>query len=593
MSRIHLLEDDVINKIAAGEVVERPASVVKELVENALDAGATEIGIDLLEGGRKLIAVSDNGSGMAPDDMVLAVRRHATSKITNVDDLFRIQSMGFRGEALASIASVSRFTLTSRQPHAANAARLQVDGGVVGALQSCSADLGTTISVEDLFSQVPARAAFLKSAPAELAHITELVRAMALAHPHVKISLKHNRKEQMLLLAQSIEVHTPWFGEAVLRARFAAASQEQDLVASMLYVQRADESFQWEALLTPPGFEKPSSRGMYFFVNNRLVRDQSLRYAVLRGYHGHLLKGRYPVSVLRLTVNPSLVDVNVHPAKVEIRLQYASDIYNHISGGVRDRLRQADFAAAPVFTAPPLELSEQGQQPAVLRTSTPLSRMPGSYREMRAAQLSNTVTASSAMTASEVIPWHELNFIGTFDKLYLLFGGNERMLVVDQHAFHERILFERLMADPDVLGGCQPLLVPESMPLTPQQREVWDAIAPAIIKLGFDLRLQGDTDLEVHGVPALLMRRDPILLLSALLDECQTSDADALAKVAHLALATIACHAAVRGGEELTEDDLRQLLAQATTVDFYHNCPHGRRVFKWWSKSEVARWFDR
>ncbi len=616
MGRIHLLEDDVINKIAAGEVVERPASVVKELVENALDAGATAIDVDIIDGGRKLISVADNGFGMSGEDMALAVRRHATSKITNVDDLFRVSSMGFRGEALASIAAVSRFQIASRQAEDEIGKCLLIQGGDVGGVETrAKADCGTTITVEDLFYNVPARAAFLKSPAAEYTHINELLRAIALARPTIRITLRHNRKEQLLLSAQEQPAAGAFYGEEILRARFAEVIDDGKLARKMLYVQRADEMFQWEALLSPPGYERMNSKGLYLFVNNRWVRDQALRYALLRGYHSHLLKGRYPLVMLRLTVNPSLVDVNVHPAKTEIRLQYANDIHNHIAAGVRDRLRQADYAS-PTPDVPEIHASLAPRAFSESSYQRPLSAPEATYRAATpglAARIRNTSLPRHVPSRSEFrapapadlfatpsadnvtgINWDELAFVGTFARLYLIFQAQERMLVVDQHAFHERILYERLLADPTVLGGCQPLLVPEAIRLTGQQRESWEQIGSHLSALGFDLALQGEDDLEIRAVPALLTRRDPMALVTALLEQGQAASADdAKTQIAHLTLATIACHAAVRGGEELSADDLTQLISQAATVDFYHNCPHGRRVFKWWSKQEISHWFDR
>ncbi len=329
MGKIQLLADDVINKIAAGEVVERPASVVKELVENALDAGARSIQVELEDGGRKAIAITDDGCGMDEGDALLALKRHATSKIKSVDDLYATSTMGFRGEALASIASVSRLTMTTRERDAGAAVRIEMSGsGAPDVQRGIAAAPGTSLACRDLFYNVPARQKFLKSTASELGAVSEFFDAAILCWPQIRLRLVHNNKEVVASAAVMPDGTTSvcGLGEAALRARAASVFGEE-VASQLLYVNEADSHAAVEGLVSPPGLEKSHSKSMFTFVNRRWVKDKTLRFAIQRGYHSHLLKGKYPVVALHVVVDPSVVDVNVHPAKTEVRFQYLSLIH--------------------------------------------------------------------------------------------------------------------------------------------------------------------------------------------------------------------------------------------------------------------------
>lgn len=654
MGRIHLLEDELINKIAAGEVVERPASVIKELVENALDAGATHIKIELEEGGKKLMSVSDNGLGMSADDLPMAIKRHSTSKIAAADDLFAITTMGFRGEALASIASVSRFTIQSVPQGTTEGARLTLEDGRVQT-SGWSSVSGTTVIVRDLFYNIPARKNFLKTNASELAAVQELVEAMILAHPEIGFTLIHQGKVLQNVSAQPLaKTDGQWIGESLLRGR-AQAMLGEELANSLLYVRQSSTYGNMEALISPPGVEKGTGSYLYTFVNGRWVKDKVLRYAVLRGYHSHLLKGRFPVAVVFLGVDPSLVDVNVHPAKTELRFQYSQEVQALIATGIKDALRSGTWALPPTDIHPPMmaksspvagdarpamdfdlafpsstggfysgmsrsssavagERDTQGSVAAnrprdmtVTRTSMSFGGSASSVfagtSEVHSPTLAAAVQSmaglfpddSASVTATpETIPWHELNYLGSFARCYLFFEREEQLLVVDQHAFHERILYERLSRDASLLGRQQPLLVPEAVDLPAAELASISGNLSTLQAMGFGLAIIGDQTLEVTAVPALMINRDLQQLMHDIARECEerggTRD---LASLSHDLLATMACHAAVRSGEELGEAELKHLLREAATVDFYHNCPHGRRVFRWWRKNQIASWFDR
>ncbi|MBM4252554.1 MAG: DNA mismatch repair endonuclease MutL [Deltaproteobacteria bacterium] len=640
MGKIHLLEDHVINKIAAGEVVERPASVVKELVENALDAGATQIDVNLEMGGLRSIAVTDNGGGMSGEDAALALRRHATSKIRDADQLFSISSMGFRGEALASIAAVSQFSLATREVGQRTGTKITVTGEEAPQTLPWSGPEGTTVAVENLFYNVPVRAKFLKSPATEFSHILELMQSFALCRPTVGFSVRHNGRDHLRVSPLVLEA-APWFGEQVLRERSrVVVGKDGD---QLVYVRTSGRFGEVEALVSPPGLEKATSKSLYTFVNGRMVKDKVLRYGVLRGYHSHLMKGKFPAVVLHLRTDPSLVDVNVHPAKTEVRFQYPDEVQNLIALGIRDKMRAANWAGAGTgtdhvtgsvvgsmfgnrvgvtaeaassprsplpamasarpFAAPRMTLSTRADGDLATSMRMPSTPVGGPvFDKASIDRLLETPTIVERPTAVPAINWGELRFLGAFAQCYLLFTDQERMLVVDQHAFHERIIYERLVNDESLLHQSQRLLVPEAVELSPATVALLGERRQDLKGRGFEYGVESTTTVLVKAVPSLLAGRDVIGLFEHLGDGlkdiyCErpggTEPADSNAELMRLLLASVACHAAVRAGEDLPANEVRQLLAEASTVDFYHNCPHGRRVLRWWHQSQVAQWFDR
>lgn len=653
MSPIQMLDDSVINKIAAGEVVERPASVVKELVENSIDAGASQIEIDLEEGGRKRITIRDNGNGIAKEDIYLTVTRHATSKITNADDLFDIHSMGFRGEALASIASVSRFSLATKQRESKNGVRIETEGGSKLIEKPWNGNIGTEITVEDLFFNVPVREKFLKKSTTEFSYCLEYLHAVALAHPEVGFILKHNGKEIFSApVAGNKSNQTPFFGEKLIKTRFSRIF-DQEITDEMLYFVEENQYGKIEALISPPGIDKPTSKGIFSFVNGRTVKDKTVHYGIMRGYHSHVLKGRYPQAAVYITIDPSLIDVNVHPAKTELRFQYPGEIQGILALGIRNRIRQGDWASGETsmnshiiakpedsketFDTPSLnsefQHSSQYAKPYVSKNfdSTANSKKSNSAHyspfdhNFKNVNPSNGLsarkvlsfrgedsdelvleTAKTEMTPknnqvkepmplyNESIPWQELNYIGAFAKCYLLFEYKRKLLAIDQHAFHERVLYERLLRDQGLLKQFQPLIVPEAIEMSPEEVEILCEKKSELEKVGIKFEKVADTTIEVTQVLSILTNKD----LGAFMAELATPHAHGSAAMitedaSLIPIATIACHSAVRSGEELGENELRQLINEAPTVDFYHNCPHGRRVFRWFSEMQVANWFDR
>ena len=625
MTQIHLLEDSVINKIAAGEVVERPSSVVKELVENSLDAGATKIELDLELGGKKRITLRDNGFGISREDLPLAFTRHATSKICNEEDLFEVNSMGFRGEALASIASISKFTLCSRQNINDSGWKVDLEGGK-GDVKGLpwQGPVGTSISVGDLFFNVPAREKFLKSPTTEYSHCFDLIQSIALSRPDIDLSLSHNGKEKFRV--SSVHEHSgaqgdKIFGESVVRARTCDIFGK-DLVDKLLYVVETNEFGCFEGLVSPPGVEKPTSRHIVTFVNNRWVKDNTIRYGLLRGYQSHLLKGKFPVAVVYFTCEPSLVDCNVHPAKTELRFQYSGEVQGLLALGVRKAIRECQWAGESSSFENNIPSSVQKHSSSGFRvretrssdvyTSTP--RTSSSFFENNATKEHHEEKPKPVFVAptpiisepkinphrsvsqdKEVIPWGELQYIGHFAKCYLMFENGERLLILDQHAFHERILFEKLNKDIDLLCTSQRLIVPEIIELSTDSIDYLMKEHSNLSAVGFDYKMISEQAIEVRSVPSILSERCLDSLFEDLADaRNQSNEGEITAShLSHYTLSTMACHAAVRAGEELNIQDINILIQDARSVDFYHNCPHGRRVFKWFKKNQVEGWFDR
>lgn len=621
MSTIKLLDDDVINKIAAGEVVERPASVVKELTENAIDAGVRQIRIELVRGGKDLIIVSDDGHGIARQEIPLALTRHATSKIAVSDDLFRLDSMGFRGEALASIAAVSALTLSSKQADGTGwtaegdfPSELTPWSGPVGGLPS-----GTTVVVKGLFSKIPARLNFLKSDGAEFGAVQEVLVQLALSNPQVGFTVSHNHKPV-----------ATWEGCADSSPDSFLKRCEQVLgvegTKGLLPISAENRFVTVSGFVSPPGLEKSTGRHIFIFVNGRAVKDRNLRFALLRAYESHLLKGKSPVAVLNLKMDPALVDVNVHPAKTEVRFQYPLEVEGLLVKAIRTVLRSGAWAVPAETGAPGPFFSREAFAASSPSAGNPWTTSPLSMPSRSDFGLSPPVEAlpmwGQRPTNSSFLPrtrgpeptwqsavateergtkpgdgpqvlWSEVQFIGTFSKLYLLFEWRDYLLVVDQHAFHERILFEKFLKDPQLLRSSQRLLVPEVIEVGGTEMATLLRVKDALLEWGYDLLPVAEHTVEVRAIPVLVKGRDLDALIHSLLGDGAGPGEEQAEIALHHLIATAACHSAVRAGEELTGPELGELLRQASSVDFYHNCPHGRRVLSWWTRNDVAKLFDR
>ncbi|MDQ3229583.1 MAG: DNA mismatch repair endonuclease MutL, partial [Pseudomonadota bacterium] len=502
---IRQLPDTLINQIAAGEVVERPASVVKELVENALDARARRIDIDLEEGGVRLIRIRDDGDGMAAEDLALAVARHATSKIASMDDLEAVQTLGFRGEALPSIASVSRFMLASRRAVDAHGAALQVEGGRVGTIAPKAHAQGTTVEVRDLFFNVPARRKFLRAERTELGHIEEWLRSLALARPDVELRVSHNGKPSRRYKGDS----NFFSGERL------AETLGEEFARHAMRIEHSAAGLQLHGWIAQPSYSRASADQQYLYVNGRAIRDRSVAHAVKQAYADVLFHGRQPAYVLFLQLDPRRVDVNVHPAKHEVRFRDARLIHDFVYRTLHDAL--AETRAGIVASVAPMAAAMPGAMASWSAAPQPdLSLRVGEARDAYAALYGSHAQSPQQfytplpMQASNDGAIPPLGFaIAQLHGIYILAESADGLIVVDMHAAHERLGYEKLKSAHDGEGlRTQPLLVPATLAVSEREADVAEREAATLATLGFELTRSGPQTLSVRSVPALLAHGD-------------------------------------------------------------------------------------
>lgn len=570
MGRISKLSDELANQIAAGEVVERPASVVKELVENSLDAGATRIVVDVEQGGTSLVRVCDDGEGMTAEDAVLALERHATSKIRALDDLFRLHTFGFRGEALPSIASVSRLVLRTRPRDAKEGTEVEVDAGKAPVVRPCGGATGTTIEVRELFFNVPARRKFLKATATESAHIGDVVLGAALARPDVTFVLSRDGRVVRELLR---------VGERAERARAALSGETLSSIKSERGAMRI------EAMLGPPERARAGATGLALLVNGRHVRDRMLARAVAHAYGSVLDGGRYPVGVVWLEIPTELVDVNVHPQKAEVRFADARGVFDAIT-------RELHAGLSRAFTIPALPANPFAQQSPTLKALSSEAQAARAVLSIEAYQpptmspasllseqnLFAASAASDAAAAVQQARYSLLRYVGQMRGMFLVCEGEDGLYVLDQHAAAERVTFDRLRrAHESRLMETQRLLVPEIVELAPTEVALLEENAESVAHLGMEIRAVADNAVAVHGVPALLgCRAEPGRLARDLAAELSKSGSRAFAGAIDLVLATMACHGSVRAGDAMSREEVEALLRALDAVDFAGHCPHGR-----------------
>lgn len=604
---IRQLPDTLINQIAAGEVIERPASVVKELVENALDAGARRIDIDLEEGGVRLIRIRDDGKGIEPDELPLAVSRHATSKIASLDDLEGVATLGFRGEALPSIASVSRFALTSRRDGSERAATLEVDGGRVGDVMPKPHPQGTTVEVRDLFFNVPARRKFLKAERTELGHIEEWLRQLALARPDVELRVAHNGKPSRR-----------WKGEGDLlsEVRLHEALGEE-FARNALRVDHAGAGLRLHGWIAQPAYNRASADQQYLYVNGRAVRDRSIAHAIKQAYSDVLFHGRQPAYVLFLELDPRRVDVNVHPAKHEVRFRDARLIHDFVYRTLQDALAQTRAGTVPGVAPMAAEPAPGYAMPGYAGSAAPAygyldraaqSPLPMQVAEARAGYAALYGGASSAsfaaaptpqpvaMPASDNATLPPLGYaIAQLHGIYVLAETAEGLIVVDMHAAHERIGYEKLKAAHDGEGlRTQPLLVPATLAVSEREAEVAEREGETLAALGFEVTRSGPQSLTLRSVPALLAHGDvEALLRDVLADLREHGESRRVAAARDELLATMACHGAVRANRRLTLPEMNALLREMEATERSGQCNHGRPTWARFTLPEIDRWFLR
>jgi DNA mismatch repair protein MutL len=588
---IRQLPDILINQIAAGEVVERPASVVKELVENALDAGARRVEIDLEEGGIRLIRIRDDGAGIAPEELPLAVARHATSKIASLDDLESVATLGFRGEALPSIASVSRFSLSSRRNGGGHGASLEVEGGRIGSVMPKSHPQGTTVEVRDLFYNVPARRKFLRAERTELGHIEDWLRSLALARPDVELRVSHNGRPARRYRGD---------GDLAAPDRLLETLGEE-FAKSALRIDHAGAGLRLHGWIAQPAYNRASADQQFLYVNGRSVRDRNVAHAVKQAYADVLFHGRQPAYVLFLELDPRTVDVNVHPAKHEVRFRESRLVHDFVYRTLQGALAEtrAGSAANVALHAPSSQA--QAQSPGWAMPQSGLALRVDEAR-VAYAMLYSANDAEAGMPAQGPIPQPRddaappLGYaIAQLHGIYILAENADGLIVVDMHAAHERIGYEKLKCAHDGEGlRTQPLLVPAVVAVSEREADVAEREAATLAKLGFEVTRSGPQSLSLRSVPALLSDGDvEALLRDVLADLREHGESRRIESARDELLATMACHAAVRAHRRLTVPEMNALLREMEATERSGQCNHGRPTWARFSLADIDKWFLR
>ena len=653
---IQQLSASVINKIAAGEVIERPASVVKELLENSIDAGATQVEVSLENGGLELIRITDNGSGIPEDQLMLAVTSHATSKIEDANDLFSVGTFGFRGEALASITEVSQSTIRSRTPEADCGFELVVNGGNHDPIEPCGCPVGTTIEVRQLFYNTPVRQKFLKTAQTERGHIAEAFTRVALANPQVQMTLLNNGKVLHQLAATE-----SWSQR--IKAFFGP-----EIGDNLIPITNEDDSVSVSGYVVDPSVSRSNNRMQYLFLNERYIRDRSLQHALSEAYRGLLMVGRYPICFLRMQMPFEMVDVNVHPAKLEVRFQNGGTVYRQLLGTLRNKFLTTDLTAkgqlarrtpvpeeetlelkAPVsekqdrieFTADaaqrdwtaatrqPLGLNITGERdfqpfpalspvrdidsPAVSKSSStttvgmssatslpadydPFSQpLPSNLSADTAVESATGIEAASFALPVPAAEERQRPFAIQVHNTYLVQETEEGMIIIDQHALHERIIYEQIRGK--ILSGkleSQRMLVPEPVTLPPAEAAAVLEQTDLLKGLGIEVEPFGGDTVLVSSYPTMLSRQNPAEVLKGVVDklmgEAKNLDQrDLVDELLHM----ISCKAAIKAGDPLTPEEITSLLEQRELCQDGHHCPHGRPTSLTFSREELDKKFKR
>jgi len=599
--RIRLLDDTSINKIAAGEVIDRPASVVKELVENSLDAGATRIEVEIEAGGVGKIRVTDDGYGMSEQDVRMAVLRHATSKIRSSDDLFSVMSMGFRGEALPSIASVAKFSLISRQAGNPLGTRLEIIGGQLQDVAECGAELGTVVLVNDLFFNTPPRLKFMKTAAAESAHIHEAIVRLAISRPEVVFRLINNGRTSL---------QTPGTGRL---ADTLSALYGPDTFSQLFPVNYAEGDIQITGFAARPSVRKGSRQWQSFTVNRRVIGSRLLNRAVDTAYQTLLPVGSYPLVSLHIEISAAQIDVNVHPQKAEVKFQDERALFRAIHAALKTVLmtpeNPAEAAAAfdhtnyrpayqPTYvqeTLPVLPIMNQPQQPPILKNwLTPDTAVvmapdpvPGNAAQNDApAECASDCPAISSAASSR------LTAIAQFKKCYILATDGECLYIVDQHAAHERILFD-LLASQQSPSAFQTLLIPDILDLDPLEVQAAESFSEELAGLGFIFDWVGPASIRLSELPTHIPPTEAGGLFRQILAAAQTYKVPDMESLRKLWIETAACHMAVRFGQNLNQQQMQGLLDDLLNTPRPYSCPHGRPTLIRFTEQDLAKLFKR
>jgi DNA mismatch repair protein MutL len=574
---IHILPPEVASQIAAGEVVERPASVVKELMENALDAGAKSISVTIASAGRILIQVADDGAGIPADELLLAVERHATSKLESADDLFHISTLGFRGEALASIGSVSRLTITSRTSSSPSGRRLHVEGGIPGRLEEVGSPVGTMVSVEDLFYNIPARLKFLKQDATERRVIDALLSRYALAYPQVRFKVVEGNSAMLQTSGDGDQ-------RAILASLYGV-----DTARQMLPVMAEEEGCKISGFISPAALTRSNRKEITFFVNGRWVQDTPLNAALLNAYHTLLMVGRYPMAAVLVEVSPDEVDVNVHPAKAEVRFRNPDKVFSFVQRSIRRAL----LAYGPVPQAALQSLWGQATpQPRQVDPSWNLAhrgqaQTPGV--QVDGSQQAEPVTSQAVF---DKVPL--LRLIGQVGATYLVAEGPDGIYLVDQHAAHERVLFEKLMTQHELKAiPSQALLTPVLVEMPASSARLLEGQLPVLQHFGFHIEPFGQNSYQVREMPSLFANSDPGAALRALVEDFEEDETPLQNEMEARIAGRVCKRLAVKAGQVLSLDEQRALLTDLEACVSPRTCPHGRPTMIHLSVETLERQFGR
>ena len=599
VSQIRILTDDLANQIAAGEVVERPASVIKELVENSIDAQATLIRLDIEGGGKKKIRVMDNGMGMTPNECLLAFSRHATSKISRFEDLQNIRSLGFRGEALPSIASIAKVRCTSARSEIEGGKLVVVEGGEVIEEKDASCSRGTTIEVAQLFYVTPARSKFLKGDSTEFSHITQIVTQQALAYPNIQFYLTHNGREVINTLPTE-----------QLHYRIAELFGP-DLAKSLIEVDVKSGDYQMKGFVSNPVYTRPSRNAQYCFVNGRFVRDKVILHATQQGYSHLLPKGQHPAMFLYLMMDPKLVDVNVHPSKAEVRFAFQQDLHQFVAHGVLAALEKNhqvnltkreetdisiqesphSFSQELNYKVP--QLNDKSAPSLHGNLSQPVRAM---LRPEESAMLSQQVNwfDKTPSPVSNLI-YSEFEPLGQLDRSFIIMQGKKGILVVDQHVAHERILYEQFRgAAKNRKVEVQKLLFPLPIELSAEDTEVLTPNLPRLLELGLELVLFGKNEFLLRSVPAILKNGDHENLIRQTIDALpREAHDDVLNTKYEDLLIMMSCRNAIKINHTLNFDQIQKLISDLEKTSMPYTCPHGRPISLLFDINDILKKFLR
>ena len=576
---IRILPEHIASQIAAGEVIERPASVVKELVENALDAHSRQVGIEIKGAGKRLIVVTDDGGGIPKEELGLAVSRHATSKLVQAEDLFRIQTLGFRGEALASIGSVARLVVESRTSEDDSGSRLVVEGGRLGDLTPVGMAQGTKVTVQELFFNVPARLKFLKTDNTERRHIEALVTRYALAYPGVRWQLEVDGKPSLQTSGSGDhrEVLSNLYGVEVAR--------------QLLSVDFHEEGYRIHGFISPISLTRSNRQEITIFVNGRWIRDNAVTAAVIRAYHTLLMVGRFPIVALFLELPPEAVDVNVHPTKAEVRFREGEQVFSRVQRAVRRAL----MAYSPVPNLDPNPLwgrhAPSGDQ-ATIDPAWAMSADAHRSGDDRSPIDQPQMRIHTGERSDEHLPM--LRLIGQVAATYLVAEGLDGLYLIDQHAAHERVLFEQLMAQQAGESvPAQTLLDPVNIYLLPEKARLLESQLPVINQLGFEVETFGSNTFTVRAIPALIVGGDPEAALNVLVEEFEEDETPLASALEARITARICKRMAVKGGQVLTREEQQALLQDLERCQSPRTCPHGRPTMIHLSADLLERQFGR